>query len=72
MTQKNPNSRLTVAEYSNILKGMTSLETTEHPVIPPFPTYFESCLYPLFLKLHWEGVTPDDRVWIVCQVRIQI
>ncbi len=34
-----------------------------------FPAYFDSSLYPLFLKMHWNGITPDDRVNIFCQVR---
>ena len=33
-----------------------------------FPSYFDSSLYPLFLKMHWNGVTPDERVNIIAQV----
>jgi len=121
MTQKDPNSRLTVSEYLDILQGKTSLLDpaaalsniasakeppttllpsapnslasspvtgsilTEGIVLPPrppavsvssaaqialtvFPGYFDAGLYPLFLKMHWNGVTPDDRVNLICQV----
>ena len=120
MTQKDPNSRLTVSEYLDILQGKTSLldpasalniASTDEPtttllpsapqslasspvtgsiltegtVLPPrppavsvpsaaqlaltvFPGYFDAGLYPLFLKMHWNGVTPDDRVNLICQV----
>lgn len=33
----------------------------------PFPDYFEEFVYPLFLKLHWNGVTPDERLVIICE-----
>ncbi len=122
MTQKDPNSRLTVSEYLDILQGKTSLLDpaaalsniasanepsttllpsaphslasspvtgsilTEGNVLPPrppavsmpsaaqialtvFPGYFDAGLYPLFLKMHWNGVTPDDRVNLICQVK---
>jgi hypothetical protein len=39
------------------------------PDLATFPAYFDSSLYPLFLKMHWNGITPDDRVNIFCQVR---
>lgn len=120
MTQKDPNSRLTVSEYLDILQGKTSLLDpaavlamgvteptttllpsapaslassptgagsilTEGIALPPrpptsgasaavqaaltvFPGYFDAGLYPLFLKMHWNGVTPDDRVNLICQV----
>jgi hypothetical protein len=38
------------------------------PDLATFPAYFDSSLYPLFLKMHWNGITPDDRVNIFCQV----
>lgn len=37
-----------------------------------FPAYFDSSLYPLFLKMHWNGVTPDERVNLICQVRAEL
>ena len=37
--------------------------------IAPFPSYFSSALYPLFMRLHWEGVGPDLRIAIMCEVR---
>lgn len=119
MTQKDPNNRLSVSEYLDILQGKTNLEpgtliaeptTTLLPPAPPaaltsspgvgsnpadgthlpprapivaasaavsaaqaaltvFPGYFDAGLYPLFLKMHWNGVTPDDRINLICQVR---
>jgi len=121
MTQKDPNNRLSVSEYLDILQGKTNLEpsttiaepsTTLLPPAPPalasgspgpgsipadgthlpprapqsgsgsggagvsaaqaaltvFPGYFDAGLYPLFLKMHWNGVTPDDRINLICQV----
>jgi hypothetical protein len=35
----------------------------------PFPSHFDSYLYPLYLKMHWNGITPDDRISIVCEVQ---
>ncbi|KAJ1426931.1 hypothetical protein B484DRAFT_450462 [Ochromonadaceae sp. CCMP2298] len=32
-----------------------------------FHPYFGSSLYPLFLKMHWNGVSPDERINIICQ-----
>lgn len=31
-----------------------------------FPAYFEDFLHPLYMHLHWKGVTPDDRLSILC------
>lgn len=39
------------------------------PTETAFPPYFEQLLYPLFLRLHYQGITPDDRIAILCQVR---
>jgi hypothetical protein len=38
----------------------------------PFPEYFSQTIYPLFSKLHTMGVTPDDRIVILCEVCILI
>jgi hypothetical protein len=35
----------------------------------PFPAYFSKCIHPLFQRLHLLGVTPDDRISIICEVR---
>ena len=55
MTQFAPSARLSVSAYRQILeeKGV-------------FPSFFSSVLYDLFLKVHWHGTTPDDRVNIIC------
>ena len=45
----------------------SNIGTTITATTAPFPPYFASSLYPLFLKLHWTGVTPDDRVNLICQ-----
>ena len=37
-----------------------------------FPPYFNSFLYKLYLNLHWNGITPDDRINIICQVNHHI
>ena len=52
MTQRDPRKRLAVRDYFSSLLL--------------FPAYFDSCLYPLYLKMHWMGSTPDARVDIVC------
>lgn len=56
MTQFAPSDRLSVSAYRQILedKGV-------------FPSFFSSVLYDLFLKVHWHGTTPDDRVNIICE-----
>lgn len=73
MTQRDPEKRLRISEYLDILSGKCvvkpagSKEDVDH-LRYPFPSFFDSFLYPLFLKMHWNGVTPDDRVNIVCEV----
>jgi hypothetical protein len=80
MTQKDSDKRLTASEYLKVLSGNVEkfsesygysfCESAKQNQRPnPFPSYFESCLYPLFLKLHWNGVCPDGRITIICQVR---
>ena len=56
MTQYAPGDRLSVSSYRKILeeKGV-------------FPSFFSTVLYDLFIKLHWHGTTPDDRVNIICE-----
>ena len=77
MTQKNPAKRLSASDYLRILSGniekveetaQTTKENRDHPRLIPIPSYFETCIYPLYLKLHWQGVTPDDRIIIICEV----
>lgn len=62
MTQRDPEKRLSVSEYRH------QLEISEGTDGPSFPAYFSATLYPLFLRLHWEGVGPDQRVAILCEV----
>lgn len=62
MTQRDPDKRLSVAEYRHQLEKGTGTET-------PFPPFFSNALYPLFLRLHWEGIGPDQRIAILCEVR---
>lgn len=67
MTVKDPEKRLRASDYLKLLEGhytATHEETEQTRVIPE---YFEDCIYPLYLKLHWNGVTPDDRVMILCE-----
>jgi len=56
MTQHNPNRRKNVGAYRSKL--------VECGV---FPKYFETTLYDLFLQIHWDGKTPDDRISLICQ-----
>ena len=63
MTQRDAEKRLSVSEYRN------QLEMKEGEKEASFPAYFSASLYPLFLRLHWEGVGPDQRVAILCEVR---
>ena len=82
MTQKDPRNRLTVTEYRKVLEGHRSLTDERTPGAAggiggavgrpadrtmPFPPYFSDVLYPMFLKLHWEGVGPDERIAIICR-----
>jgi hypothetical protein len=75
MTQKDPERRLSASEYLNVLQGnveniseQTFGDLKDFKVDYFLPSYFDSCVYPLFLKLHWNGVTPDDRITIICEV----
>ena len=83
MTQRQPDSRLSVSDYLDILHGKKSLSncTLQAPLSTATqspanttpssmtcPSYFDGFLYPLFLKLHWNGVTPDLRINIICEV----
>lgn len=66
-------AQMTAAAASSIPPAAPerTLSALSAPPLPPlcvFPAYFDSCLYPLFLKIHWNGVTPDERVNIICQV----
>eukprot|EP00595_Chromulina_sp_UTEXLB2642_P001080 CAMPEP_0196767414 /NCGR_PEP_ID=MMETSP1095-20130614/40796_1 /TAXON_ID=96789 ORGANISM="Chromulina nebulosa, Strain UTEXLB2642" /NCGR_SAMPLE_ID=MMETSP1095 /ASSEMBLY_ACC=CAM_ASM_000446 /LENGTH=413 /DNA_ID=CAMNT_0042135519 /DNA_START=62 /DNA_END=1300 /DNA_ORIENTATION=+ len=83
MTQRDPDVRLSVQQYRLLLQGGVSLDNSKNdtksinttmssdekkkPTITAFPLYFETVLYPLFLKLHWKGSTPDDRIGIICE-----
>jgi hypothetical protein len=71
MTQKNPNKRNSIADYRKQLEGGekgNGSNDESASVDCPFPSYFTSVLYPLYLQLHWEGVGPDQRIAILCQV----
>lgn len=71
MTQKDPSKRLSATDYLKILQGKSFLKDAtinEESKLSLFPNYFESCIYPLNMKLHWNGVTPDDRVKIISEV----
>lgn len=72
MTGKDPDKRLSAAEYLKLLQGKDvdkdALQTIDVEEIAVLPDYFEQCLYPLYLRLHWSGVTPDDRIGILCEV----
>lgn len=86
MTQRDPDKRLSVAEYREQLEGLkkTSVSdvdtsqtnptnsksgnSSDNEREAPFPAYFRDVLYPLFLKLHWEGICPDQRISIICEV----
>ena len=56
MVQRNPSYRRSVKDYREDFESSGS-----------FPEYFTGVLYDLFLKIHWEGHTPDDRLRIVCE-----
>ena len=90
MTQRNPDKRLSIADYREQLEehrssSCSSTERTpssinhnggmnsnsgeiEREREAPFPAYFGDVLHPLFLRLHWEGVCPDQRIAIICEV----
>lgn len=44
----------------------------QKPVNTAFPFYFDQFLYPLFLRLHYKGITPDDRISILCEVSFNL
>eukprot|EP01035_Chromulina_nebulosa_P016923 gene16923-22414_t len=83
MTQRDPDVRLSVQQYRLLLQGGVSSDNSSNdtksisttipsdekkkPIYTAFPLYFETVLYPLFLKLHWKGSTPDDRIGIICE-----
>jgi hypothetical protein len=58
-------------------KSNSDREAVLHPDLSPssvdnqtslFPVYFESFLHPFMLQLHWQGITPDHRINIICEV----
>lgn len=59
MTQHSPSRRMPVKTYRLNLENEGV-----------FPNYFGTTLYELFLRIHWRGATPDDRIGIICQVSI--
>jgi hypothetical protein len=60
-----------VEEFGNCKSFLESSESTSNiSGNCPFPSHFDSYLYPLYLKMHWNGITPDDRISIVCEVSI--
>eukprot|EP01039_Chlorochromonas_danica_P000671 gene672-726_t len=80
MTQKDPEKRLSVSQYLALLQGRPgtgisseegsskgSIDGEGKSALCVFPPFFDTCLYPLYLKLHWQGVTPDDRVHLLCE-----
>jgi serine/threonine protein kinase len=86
MTQRDPLARLSVAEYRLLLERRSITVSAKQPneievesgkedksrtkIRSPFPQYFGANLYPLFLRMHWEGVDPDARLAILCKVSI--
>jgi WD40 repeat protein len=74
MTQRDPERRLSVKQYRELLqKSLMSSSSTSSGSgkqktgnDTAFPQYFESMLHPLFLRLHYKGITPDDRIAIIC------
>lgn len=79
MTQKDPRKRLRVDEYKCALQGKKeavsrlSIATTTTTTLdqwttaPLFPPYFEKMLLPIFFRMHYEGITPDRRIHILCE-----
>jgi hypothetical protein len=71
MTQRDPLRRLSVSDYLDVLQGkreLTVAQTEAADWSPSFPAYFDGFLYKLFLDLHWNGITPDARIYIICEV----
>lgn len=56
MTQRDPKHRRSVREYREDFESSGS-----------FPVYFSGYLYDLYLRIHWEGTTPDDRIRIIAE-----
>ena len=66
MTQRDPEKRLSIKQYFDILEGKSKLRnsTNDKPIFAP---YFSQSICPLFTRLHFEGLTPDDRIGIICE-----
>lgn len=43
-----------------------------HSVLSGVPLFFDDVLYPLSVELHWEGVTADDKIAIICKVSLYL
>ena len=67
MTQRDPEKRLSINQYFDILEGKSKLRSNSINEKPIFAPYFSRCIYPLFTRLHFEGLTPDDRIGIICE-----
>ena len=76
MTSRIPDNRPTVTEVLHLL--LSSMDTAMDSetfgeeclmeTTPVFPTYFRDHLYGLFLNIHWQGMLPDTRIAILCEV----
>ena len=82
MTQRRPENRTSVRNYRHVLEGRRPIDSlatrsgvapdpSDAHTPPPFPAYFASTIYPVFHLLHTRGVTPDDRIAILCDVSTQ-
>lgn len=82
MTQQDPEKRTSVRNYRHILEGRrdpstliarstiaessnTNMDENSKDV---FPDYFSRVVHPIFQMLHVKGVSPDDRIVILCEV----
>jgi hypothetical protein len=57
MTCLLPEARISAGDARNFLEAEGA-----------FPSYFGSCLYDLFVALHWQGMLPDTRIDIISSV----
>lgn len=72
MTQKDASKRLTASQYLKILLDQSDSSDPSESKASTLPSYLENSVYPLYLKLHWNGVTPDDRINIICESYAEI
>ena len=67
-TELDPASDRSEGPMQGSADGDRGFSSPTHSVLSGVPLFFDDVLYPLSVQLHWEGVTADDKIFIICKV----